>query len=59
MVLLRATAENKKKMEYTGLICPHCGAETGIDPALMNDEICSFCPECKEQIFIFDNNKEE
>lgn len=36
------------------LICPHCGCETGIEPALMDPEGTTFCPECGEQIFMED-----
>lgn len=33
--------------------CPHCGQPTGIDPALMEADKCTFCPCCNEQIFMY------
>ena len=38
--------------DYTGIICPNCGHETGIEPALVIplDPIL-YCPECDEPLF--------
>ncbi len=30
--------------DFNGIICPHCGCETGIEPALVN-------PDCDEPLF--------
>lgn len=38
--------------EYNGIICPHCGHETGIEPALvLPDDPMIYCPECDEPLF--------
>lgn len=38
--------------EFTGIICPHCGCETGIEPALVDpDGPMLYCPECDEELF--------
>lgn len=44
--------------EYEGMICPHCGEQTGIDPALCEPDQCTFCPHCNEQIFFEDPNED-
>lgn len=39
-------------MDYNGIICPHCGYETGIEPALCSPEDpMKYCPECDEPLF--------
>lgn len=42
---------------YNGMTCPHCGCETGVDPALVApDDPMPYCPECDEPLFpIVDN----
>jgi len=38
--------------EFTGIVCPHCGYETGIEPALVDpDAPMLYCPECDEALF--------
>lgn len=38
--------------EFTGIICPHCGYETGIEPSLVDpDSPMLYCPECDEALF--------
>lgn len=43
----------EKKIEpYYGMECPHCGAQTNVDPALVNDDDpMVYCPECDEPLF--------
>lgn len=37
---------------YEGMECPHCGAQTGIDPALVkDDDPMLYCPECDKPLF--------
>lgn len=39
-------------MDFNGIICPHCGYETGIEPALVNpDGPMQYCMECDEPLF--------
>lgn len=39
-------------MNYYGMTCPHCGCETGIDPAIIaDDDPMPYCPECDEPLF--------
>lgn len=45
--------------EYLGMICPHCGQQTGIDPALMEDHKPNYCPCCNEQIFMYSIEDED
>lgn len=38
--------------DYNGIICHHCGCETGIEPASVNpDDPMLYCPECDEPLF--------
>lgn len=33
--------------------CPHCGADTNVDPALLkDDDPMPYCPECDEPLLI-------
>lgn len=42
--------------EYNGIICPHCGHETGIEPALVDpDSPMIYCSECDEPLFTTKN----
>lgn len=48
-------------MSYEGMICPHCGAQTNVDPALIPDDPdypMQYCPECDEPLFGNENNEE-
>jgi hypothetical protein len=37
---------------YYGMYCPHCNAETGVDPALVEpDGPMIYCPECDKPLF--------
>lgn len=37
---------------YTGIICPNCGYETGIEPALvLPSDPMLYCEQCDEPIF--------
>jgi hypothetical protein len=37
---------------YNGIICPHCGFETGVEPALiLPDDPMIYCDECDEPLF--------
>lgn len=45
--------------DYGYMTCPHCGAQTTIDPALVDpDAPMIYCPECDEPLFGNDNNDE-
>jgi NAD-dependent SIR2 family protein deacetylase len=37
---------------YYGMKCPHCGCQTTVDPALLEDDApMPYCPECDEPLF--------
>ena len=37
---------------YDGIKCPHCGYETGIEPAsVLPDDPMLYCPHCDEPLF--------
>lgn len=37
---------------YSGMECPHCGAQTNVDPALVkDDDPMIYCKECDKPLF--------
>lgn len=39
-------------MSYEGMTCPHCGAQTNVDPALVEpDAPMIYCKECDQPLF--------
>lgn len=44
--------------QYNGIVCPNCGCETGIEPALCNpDAPMIYCPECDKPLFPIADDK--
>lgn len=44
---------------WHGLVCPHCGEQTNIDPAELTDESpMPYCPECDEALIVNEHDEE-